>query len=55
MGFATREGMTVEAVIPDDRTTPEVVEPMGFEAVGSGPRIDGASTTRYRFDPEKSG
>ena len=55
VGFATREGMTVEAVIPDDRTTPEVVEPMGFEAVGSGPRIDGASTTRYRFDPEKSG
>lgn len=51
--FATREGMAVEAVVPTDGTASGVVESIGFEAIGSGPRIDGASTTRYRFDPEK--
>ncbi|SFR30225.1 hypothetical protein [Halorubrum sodomense] len=50
--FATREGMTVEAVLPTDGTAADASESIGFEAVGSGPRIDGASTTRYRFDPE---
>ncbi|RLM62706.1 hypothetical protein [Halorubrum sp. Atlit-26R] len=53
--FATREGMTVEAVLPTDGTAVDAAEAVGFEAVGSGPRIDGASTTRYRFDPEEGG
>ena len=53
--FATREGMSVEAIVPTDGTASGVVEAIGFEAVGSGPRIDGASTTRYRFDPDESG
>ncbi|RLM68253.1 hypothetical protein DVK05_10905 [Halorubrum sp. Atlit-8R] len=53
--FATREGMTVEAVLPADGTAADAAEAVGFEAVGSGPRIDGATTTRYRFDPEESG
>ncbi|GAA0544158.1 hypothetical protein ABNG02_00150 [Halorubrum ejinorense] len=52
--FATREGMTVEAVLPTDGTAVEAARALGFEAVGSGPRIDGASTTRYRFDPDAS-
>jgi urease beta subunit len=47
--------MTVEAVVPVDGTATATVEAMGFEAVGSGPRIDGASTTRYRFDPGENG
>lgn len=51
--FATREGMTVEAVLPTDGTAVDAAEAVGFAAVGSGPRIDGASTTRYRFDPEE--
>jgi hypothetical protein len=55
VGFATREGMTVEAVLPPDGTAADAAESVGFEAVGSGPRIDGASTTRYRFDPAESG
>ena len=55
VGFAEREEMPVEAVVPTEGTAPDVVESVGFEAVGSGPRIDGASTTRYRFDPEESG
>ncbi|KOX97567.1 hypothetical protein [Halorubrum tropicale] len=54
VGFATREGMTVEAVLPADRTAADAAEAVGFRAVGSGPRIDGA-TTRYRFDPEEGG
>jgi hypothetical protein len=49
--FATREGMTVEAVLPTDGTAADAAESIGFDAVGSGPRIDGAPTTRYRFDP----
>ena len=52
--FATREGMTVEAVIPADGTAAEAAETVGFEALGSGPRIDGAPTTRYRFGPDES-
>mgnify|MGYP006282861785 CR=1 FL=1 len=55
VGFATREGMPVEAVVPTDGDGPDAVEAFGFEAVGPGPRIDGAATTRYRFDPEESG
>ena len=54
VGFASREGMTVEAVLPTDGTAADAAESIGFEAVGSGPRIDGASTTRYRFDPDGS-
>jgi hypothetical protein len=53
--FATREGMTVEAVLPTDGTAVDAAEVVGFAAVGSGPRIDGAPTSRYRFDPEESG
>ena len=52
--FATREGMTVEAVLATDGTAVEAAGSLGFEAVGSGPRIDGAPTTRYRFDPDAS-
>ena len=54
VGFASREGMTVEAVLPTDGTAADAAESIGFESVGSGPRIDGASTTRYRFDPDGS-
>ncbi|QAU13266.1 hypothetical protein EKH57_11315 [Halorubrum sp. BOL3-1] len=54
MGFAVREGMPVEAVVPTDGTATATVEAIGFEAVGSGPRIDAASTTRYRFDPAET-
>ncbi|SDF83789.1 hypothetical protein SAMN04488067_109113 [Halorubrum xinjiangense] len=52
--FGTREGMPVEAVLPTDGSAGNAAEAVGFAAVGSGPRIDGASTTRYRFDPEES-
>lgn len=55
VGFASREGMPVEAVLPTDGTASEAAASLGFEAVGSGPRLDGASTTRYRFDPGESG
>ncbi|MGM0446763.1 MAG: hypothetical protein ACQERM_00745 [Methanobacteriota archaeon] len=53
--FGTREGMSVEAILPTNGSAVEAAEAVGFETVGSGPRIDGASTTRYRFDPDESG
>ena len=53
VGFAAREGMSIEAVLPADGTAGDAAESIGFEAVGSGPRIDGAPTTRYRFDPKE--
>ncbi|ELZ44327.1 hypothetical protein C464_15880 [Halorubrum coriense DSM 10284] len=52
VGFAKREGMPVEAIVPTDGVGPDVAEAFGFEAAGSGPRIEGSPTTRYRFDPE---
>jgi len=55
VGFAKREGMPVEAIVPTDGVGPDVAEAFGFEAAGSGPRIDGSPTTRYRSDPEESG
>ena len=54
VSFARREGMPVEAIVPTDGVGPDVVDGLGFEAAGSGPRIEGSATTRYRFDPEES-
>ncbi|MEZ3165268.1 hypothetical protein ABNG03_09300 [Halorubrum sp. RMP-47] len=54
IGFAKREGMAVEAIVPADGVGQDVVDAVGFEAAGSGPRIEGSATTRYRFDPEES-
>ena len=51
IGFAEREGLAVEAVVPSDGRATGVIESLGFEALGSGPRIEGAPTTRYRFEP----
>ena len=50
--FAVREGFDVAFVVPDaDADAAAAAEAAGFTAVGSGPRFDGDSTTRYRFDP----
>lgn len=50
--FATAEGMTVELLaIVDDESIREAAESAGFSRRGSGPRFDGQSTVRYRFDP----
>ena len=51
IGFAEREGLAVEAVVPSDGRATGVIESLGFEALGSGPRIEGEPTTRYRFEP----
>jgi len=53
--FARREGMSVEAVVPVDEAISETVGAAGFDAVGSGPHIDGAPTRRYRYDPSEDG
>ncbi len=49
--FARREQMGVEAVVPDDERTGEVLEDSGFDPVGPGPRFEGRRTTRYVIDP----
>lgn len=51
--FARKEGMAVEALVPEDEAgTREVVEDAGFERVGTGPRFDGSRTVKYRLDGE---
>ena len=48
--FARREGMSVEAVVPNDERTGAILEDAGFERSGSGPRFEGRRTTRYVID-----
>jgi len=48
--FARREGMSVEAVVPDDERAGAILEDAGFEPSGSGPRFEGRRTTRYVID-----
>ena len=45
--FARREGMSVEAVVPNDERTGDILENAGFEPAGPGPRFEGRRTTRY--------
>ena len=48
--FAEREGCPVEIVVPADDTRLEgAVRRVGFEPVGPGPTVDGADSTKYRF------
>ncbi|WP_135664648.1 hypothetical protein [Halorhabdus rudnickae] len=52
IGFARRETMAVEVLLPDSRTDIRgVLEQEGFEEDGTGPRFDGEPTVRYRLDP----
>jgi len=48
--FARREEMGVEAVVPDDERTGEILENSGFDPAGPGPRFEGRRTTRYVID-----
>ncbi|WP_096390297.1 hypothetical protein [Halopenitus persicus] len=48
--FADREGMAVEAIVDrDDDERRSIVESVGFEETGAGPRFDGSETVRYRI------
>lgn len=49
-GFARREGMAVEAVLPAGADETGAVESFGFEDAGPGPSFDGRDTVRYRLD-----
>jgi hypothetical protein len=50
--FARKEGMTIEALVPEtEDETKEVVEAAGFRRVGTGPRFEGGRTLEYRLDP----
>ncbi|WP_276280142.1 hypothetical protein [Halorussus caseinilyticus] len=49
--FARKEGMAVEALVPEDEAeTRTVVEDAGFRRVGTGPRFEGGRTVKYRLD-----
>ena len=53
IGFARREGMTVELLVPEGETDiRDAVEAAQFVASGQGPRFSGRPTTRYRLDPD---
>lgn len=53
VGFARREGMAVELLVPDGETAiREAAEAAGFTTAGSGPRFSGQPTTRYRLEPD---
>ncbi|WP_226011469.1 hypothetical protein [Halomicrobium salinisoli] len=55
LGFARREGMSVEALLPEgDEDVQDALEAVGFEARGSGPRFEGRETTRYRVEPSRA-
>ncbi|WP_135853255.1 hypothetical protein [Halorussus salinus] len=50
--FARKEGMAVEALVPEGETeTKEVVEAAGFRRAGTGPRFEGGQTLEYRLEP----
>ncbi|WP_276299529.1 hypothetical protein [Halorussus lipolyticus] len=50
--FARKEGMSVEALVPEDEAeTKAVVESAGFRQIGTGPRFDGGRTLEYRLEP----
>ena len=52
--FATHESMPLEIVVSEaDDIGTDVIESIGFENVGPGPRFDGRPTTRYRLDPSE--
>lgn len=51
VGFARREGMAVELLVPDSQDgLRDVVEDGGFVRDGVGPTFAGTPTVRYRFD-----
>jgi hypothetical protein len=53
IGFAEREGMAVELLVPeDDEGLRKAAEAAEFTETGSGPEFAGTSTTRYRREGE---
>jgi len=52
VGFAEREGMAVELLVPEaDDGVAAAARSRGFTDVGAGPRFEGVPTTRYRLEP----
>lgn len=50
--LAIAEGYPVEVLVgTDEPVLAEAIEAVGFTAAGSGPRFEGQSTTRYRWEP----
>lgn len=52
VGFARREGMVVELLLPAAaEAIGAAAETVGFEERGPGPRFEGQDTIQYRLDP----
>lgn len=52
--FARKEGMAVDVLVPEtETTTKEVVESVGFEQVGTGPRFENGRTFEYRLESNR--
>jgi hypothetical protein len=50
VGFANREGMAVELLVPEsEQAARDAAESVGFEAVGSGPYFEGSPTVRFQY------
>jgi len=55
VGFARREGMAVEVLLPEGEDAPRAaIEDAGFDDHGPGPQFEGQPTTRYRLEPERA-
>jgi hypothetical protein len=52
-GFARREGMAVELLVPDSDgdDVRDAIDDAGFDREGTGPTFEGTPTVRYRLDP----
>ncbi|MEF8883253.1 MAG: hypothetical protein V5A34_12105 [Halapricum sp.] len=52
VGFANREGMAVELLVPESsQAVQNAVSEANFEREGTGPTFDGTPTIRYRLEP----
>ncbi|MFB6184538.1 MAG: hypothetical protein ABEI96_08285 [Haloarculaceae archaeon] len=50
VGFADREDMTVELLVPEDEAVSrDAAAAAGFDEVGAGPRFAGVPTVRFRL------
>lgn len=52
VGFAEREGMAVEVLVPPgEEAVIDALDALRFERHGSGPRFGGAQTVQFRLEP----
>jgi len=55
IGFANREGLPVEAVVPTGGDSAAALEAKGFSERGAGPRFQGRDTTEFGLETSDCG